>query len=663
MNILKRFLIITLVVLMLMSMSGCMSGNIFDAIKNAANKNHPVEPSNNTVTADRTGQYFPMYLDSSYFCYGQESEVLVIAEAGVTGINMDLYMNDVNISAMYDDGMGADTYADDGIYTALVSVSGNEGENFFTAQASDGSISHTQTAYFFGTPSDDDINFITEINEAFTVLEHEYMWNYGEYNHEILLSMMEETEDLLDDYANSGEIIDIYTNTDDYSVTAKFSCGLSMCFVPEIHGLDALGSSGPVSITTCQPYYSSYEHALDYMDLPDNAAWEISQSLSGYEFAYNFDDEYVDLNVIKNFGPNEIILWHDHGNWTQKLGSFLRTGERFDWNLFKNDHSYFADTVTDRIIADSNYFVCITDGFIEKYIPDMTDSIVYLAACSSGKDTRLADAFLKKGAAAVIANNESIYTEYNLKMMYSTMTNLAKIDPSTGNYYNLRNALAAASEEHGFDDSAYKPYALPAYPVIFGDGSVSLCDIAANPPAPTPEPTPEPVKDNPADALNAYRRVLETYAWTDYTVSDLSEIPKDQYADYWLGSYTLCDINKDGIHELIVKCGQAMADMSFTFFTYLNGQVYCIGSEKVGDAFPMAAYEGTGLMAVELHGGWGVDTLFDMQQNGSLYIKSVKDYNYEDPSYENDKYGVYYDLMMCSVHDMAFIDENLAALN
>ena len=91
--------------------------------------------------------------------------------------------------------------------------------------------------------------------------------------------------------------------------------------------------------------------------------------------------------------------------------------------------------------------------------------------------------------------------------------------------------------------------------------------------------------------------------------------------------------------------------------------MYCIGSEKVGDAFPMAAYEGTGLMAVELHGGWGVDTLFDIQENGSLYIKSVKDYNYEDPTYENDKYGVYYDLMMCSVHDMAFIDENLAALN
>lgn len=96
----------------------------------------------------------------------------------------------------------------------------------------------------------------------------------------------------------------------------------------------------------------------------------------------------------------------------------------------------------------------------------MTNSLVYLAACQSGKDSTLANAFLNKGASAVVANSETILTLYNLTMQYATIYNMCSIKTNTANYHTLSEALSAAKAEYGQNDSRYG--GIGATPLIFG---------------------------------------------------------------------------------------------------------------------------------------------------------------------------------------------------
>ena len=60
----------------------------------------------------------------------------------------------------------------------------------------------------------------------------------------------------------------------------------------------------------------------------------------------------------------------------------------------------------------------LTPEYLRIFLPTMDEGIVYLSACRSGQDDRLAEAFLVKGAQVVIANKgtEDINTGYSQAM-------------------------------------------------------------------------------------------------------------------------------------------------------------------------------------------------------------------------------------------------------
>jgi hypothetical protein len=129
--------------------------------------------------------------------------------------------------------------------------------------------------------------------------------------------------------------------------------------------------------------------------------------------------------------------------------------------------------VQDRIIDDSSSGrAMISAKYIEKYCENLDNSFFYLATCQSGMDSTLANAFVNKGAAAVIANTETIYTQYNLLMEYEVAHNLTLINDRTGNYYTLSEALSAAKEKYGRNDLVWygenAPRSEAATPIIFG---------------------------------------------------------------------------------------------------------------------------------------------------------------------------------------------------
>lgn len=207
------------------------------------------------------------------------------------------------------------------------------------------------------------------------------------------------------------------------------------------------------------------------MRLPDNAANAIAQEFSNYSFpsSNNLDNSAVSLDRIKSISSNQVVLWHGHGGYSKSLHSFLLTGEAFSWTKWWFDTNYWWDCVQDRIIKSSNGNVIITPKFINKYCGNMNNSFVYLAACQSGTDNVLANSFLNKGASAVVANSETIYTIYNTRIQNATIINMCTVNPNTRNYYTLSEALNRAKEQHGRDDGSEHH----ATPLIFGGTNAS----------------------------------------------------------------------------------------------------------------------------------------------------------------------------------------------
>ena len=222
-----------------------------------------------------------------------------------------------------------------------------------------------------------------------------------------------------------------------------------------------------MTVVTMQPCLSMYSSELNSnMRLPDNAANAIAAEFSNYSFISdnNLDNSAVSLNRIKSISSNQIIIWHGHGGYSKSLHSYLLTGEEFDWNKWLNDVGYWWDCVQERIVESSGGRAMITSKYINKYCSNMNNTLVYLAACQSGKDSTLANAFLNKGAIAVVANSETIYTTYNTRMENATLTKMMTVNPSTQNYYTLKEALSAAKQQYGNNDGSEHK----ATPIIYG---------------------------------------------------------------------------------------------------------------------------------------------------------------------------------------------------
>ena len=59
-------------------------------------------------------------------------------------------------------------------------------------------------------------------------------------------------------------------------------------------------------------------------------------------------------------------------------------------------------------------YYCVTPAFVQAYVGDLEGAVVFLGTCYSGKDDTLANAFLDKGAAAVLGYTDEVYIPYEM---------------------------------------------------------------------------------------------------------------------------------------------------------------------------------------------------------------------------------------------------------
>lgn len=244
-------------------------------------------------------------------------------------------------------------------------------------------------------------------------------------------------------------------------------------------------------IATITPFQTSTKsRAPMHYQYADAAAGTITAALPSYTFLDNGsttddnrDDGEVTLGFLKTLSAYSVVIWHGHGGYSQRIGSFLST-------VLPYDASCDADYLAGRLVMCSSGYG-VTPSFFSHYLgqnPNM-DSVIYLATCHSADDRRLIDSLLGRGFDCVIANQSTILTTYNLLMEYTFYAGMAG---RYGTFFTAGDALRFAQDLYGETDPVYG-----GRPQLFGDPDVCF---ARNAPAATPSPTAgqEPPSPTPA---------------------------------------------------------------------------------------------------------------------------------------------------------------------
>lgn len=383
--------------------------------------------------------------------------------------SVDLCSDQNVICQMFDDGKDGDAVAGDGTYSCVLSVLSEEDVINYHAQM-DKHQSDFVDLYFFEKPTEESVYEMKNYQNEIQKIENRFCNKDGYVEESNLDRLMEEVETYAELLRKNGGVM--YYEVSASSILFKFKTGLTYVYMPSRFGIDASGADTTISVLTLQPCLHTYTSDLEqYLQLPDRAAESISNKLQSRQFndTNNYDNQEVTLELIKSFSENQIIIWHGHGGYSTSLHSYLQTGEEFDWNAWWWNPVYCLDSLQNRFVECKNGYVAFTSKYIDKYCKNLNGSFFYLAACASGKDDVLAQSFIKKGGSAVVANSETINTEYNLRIQNATLLNMLQYNPSSGELYTLDEALKIAKREVGENDSQYGDKKKEiATPIIFG---------------------------------------------------------------------------------------------------------------------------------------------------------------------------------------------------
>lgn len=264
---------------------------------------------------------------------------------------------------------------------------------------------------------------------------------------------------------NEGTISEY--SVEDSCVWMQLASGIQYVYVFPLAEVSSNGSTQSIQILTYEPFSQWWETMRPSTKqgkngelATDDVGVDLNIKFENYYFNQNFDDQSVTLDSIQKFSDNQIILWDGHGGFDAHNHSYLAIGERLNEREFLLNPVYYvqnlkytADYLSGRILCTSmDDRLAVGSKFFEKYISSMNNSFVYLGACETAKDNTLANVFLNKGAVAVVGNSDTVLTDYTQAMQREICTRMMEVNPSTGRYYTLKEALDYAKTIHGQDD-------------------------------------------------------------------------------------------------------------------------------------------------------------------------------------------------------------------
>lgn len=367
---------------------------------------------------------------------------------------VNLYIQNEFVNEMKDNGEDGDKVAGDHIYSCRVSlkIPAGECEEYYAAYGH--KKTNIVTIRGFEDITEESIeesnSTITDIYNVAKEYEDEAT-GYVAYTD--ISKAVQEVYKAAKAKQKTGEILDIHSEDD--SVSLRTSNGIWYVYQPKIEGVEALGSNADLQIITMQPWNSfGTEHLLEN-DKFISAARKAENTFENVTYTALYEDREVTLDVINTMSKNQVILINTHGGYDSMFGPFLSTGQ-----TYKFSEEFSMDAIAGRIIMtgkpnDVDGRLCITAGYVEKYLGNLSNSMVYMGACKSFMDHRLANSFKDKGADVVMGFTDTVIADYDRAMITSIMEVLCTYSESDSEYGNIGQALAYARKVNGEDDSEY----------------------------------------------------------------------------------------------------------------------------------------------------------------------------------------------------------------
>ncbi len=291
-----------------------------------------------------------------------------------------------------------------------------------------------------------------DIKNDVNSIDDDYEDENGYIPQEDVEEVLKQVAEYAEQKLQQGLIKEYGLEIDNNCVWIDLKNGIHFVYTPNVQGIDS------VDISTYQPCLFTYEKDIQEMSIAsvDGSAQKIENRIDDYDFLNNYDNQKITLDTIKNIEKNEVVIWHGHGHYDTKIHSALMTSIMLDEIDFLLDPIYYlskigytSDYLNGRIACTSSGYVLVTAKFIEHYLGDLSNTFVYLGTCSSGADSVLPNAFINKGAEAVVANTGVIHTVYNLAMIKDVCGGMTETSTKTNKYYTLGESLNTAKEKNG----------------------------------------------------------------------------------------------------------------------------------------------------------------------------------------------------------------------
>lgn len=217
-----------------------------------------------------------------------------------------------------------------------------------------------------------------------------------------------------------------------YQAPADNRWGQLVAALDEFKDPDAIGSKSAIYLG---PYLWDFGAADDY-----SGAWDLIKKsvCPKFETQEIKNDTNLSRNVtpdsFKNLSNHGIIIISTHGDnwynglfslWNDLWGDQAGTAPNYtipffadlSWPVLLTGYKttddigriYEADLLQHRIAITASRTYVITPAFVRRYNSTFPESIVYLGSCRSAYNSTLADAFLEKGAAAVVGYSDYVY--------------------------------------------------------------------------------------------------------------------------------------------------------------------------------------------------------------------------------------------------------------
>lgn len=401
--------------------------------------------------------------DTDTLSVGAEEEILFTVTAAEDVTAVEIYMNGEMLGDMNDDGENGDIKAGDGIFSYTCTVT-PDAETEYVFRAASGEFKSEEIRLrSYDIPTVEEIERLDEVRKALNEIEAAFMGEDGTVPGDKTAECMAKLAEYANGLKEAGIATECYQSN---GTTLVITLNSGLPIVYAINSGNTFSSGKTLNIMSQIKSYISEEdgriEANRLLAKSENEMTKLGDSVTWTK------DEEVKLDSFEKMGENQVILWSGHGVRTRSC-TYLETQESYDTiRYWITDPIYYTELtfIQNKMCMTADGNIAVNHKYLNKKLPRLDNSFVYLLSCNSGDDANLCNAFIKKGATSLVAVHKSIKSRYGLVMQAVLAFALTQINPATNNFYTVDEAMNLCLNHYGNDDGN------GAYPFVYPGGSL-----------------------------------------------------------------------------------------------------------------------------------------------------------------------------------------------